>query len=233
MKKNYFIVQRGRQSGPISLSELLKIKYEPNTLVWTQGFKEWLNVTNKEDLFQKLGITLEDLQSNSPSQTSSQPKVFTGSTVITGTPNSAGPFISNDISNTHGYILAGRGKRFLAFIFNWIMTAFAAKLIPNSYGEYDGLAFIFIPLTAVVSYNLWSGNIGHKILGLKVIHAVSGEDIKNPLIGFLRELSKNMLMWFTLPIIWLLWDKRKQNVYDKIFRTLVVEQHKAIQDAHF
>lgn len=77
-------------------------------------------------------------------------------------------------------------------------------------------------VTGALFYSMWSGNLGHKILGLKVISAVDGSDQKNAGVGALREVLKSVLGTFILPSIWLLWDAKKQNLYDKITKTLVV-----------
>jgi uncharacterized RDD family membrane protein YckC len=73
-------------------------------------------------------------------------------------------------------------------------------------------------------YSLWSGNLGHKILGLKVISAVDGSDEKKATIGASREILKTILGIVIIPSIWLLWDPKNQNLYDKITRTLVVKK---------
>jgi uncharacterized RDD family membrane protein YckC len=80
-------------------------------------------------------------------------------------------------------------------------------------------------LAGAVFYSLWSGNLGHKILNMKVISAVDGSDQKNGAVGALREGLKSILGTFVIPLIWLLWDRRKQNLYDKITKTLVIMKH--------
>ena len=78
-------------------------------------------------------------------------------------------------------------------------------------------------LLGAVFYSLWSGNLGHKILGMKVVSAIDGADQKNPVNGIVREALKSILSNFFIPAIWLLWDSKKQNLYDKVTKTLVVK----------
>lgn len=77
-------------------------------------------------------------------------------------------------------------------------------------------------VTGAVFYSLWSSNLGHKILNMKVISAADGSDQKNGAVGALREGLKSILGIFVIPIIWLLWDRKKQNLYDKVTKTLVI-----------
>ena len=61
-------------------------------------------------------------------------------------------------------------------------------------------------------------------MGLKVISSVDGSDQKKALTGALREGLKNLFGFVLIPVIWLLWDENKQNVYDKIVNTYVVKK---------
>lgn len=81
-------------------------------------------------------------------------------------------------------------------------------------------------LLGAVFYSLWSGNLGHKIFSMKVISDVDGSDQKSASRGALREGLKNLLGIFIIPSIWLLWDRKNQNLYDKITKTLVVKTNK-------
>jgi len=82
------------------------------------------------------------------------------------------------------------------------------------------IAFIF----GAITYPFFIGNIGHKITGLKVIDQKTGKEFKNFIDGGFRELLKNLLSYLIFPVIWLLFDKKKQNLYDKITNTYVVEK---------
>ena len=84
----------------------------------------------------------------------------------------------------------------------------------------------FAALLGAVFYSLWSGNLGHKLLGMKVISAVDGLDQRKAVAGALREFLKSILGVFIIPIIWLIWDAKNQNLYDKITNTIVVKDIK-------
>jgi uncharacterized RDD family membrane protein YckC len=77
-------------------------------------------------------------------------------------------------------------------------------------------------ILGAIFYSLWSGNLGHKLLGLKVISSVDGSNQRNPITGAIREILKVVFGLIIIPIIWLLWDTKHQNLYDKITKTLVV-----------
>ena len=80
-------------------------------------------------------------------------------------------------------------------------------------------------LLGVIFYPLFTGNVGHKIFGLKVISAETGEDYKKYDEGALRECLKTLLGYFVIPNIWILWDQKNQNLYDKLTKTYVVKKH--------
>ena len=61
-------------------------------------------------------------------------------------------------------------------------------------------------------------------MGLKVISSIDGSDQNKALIGALREGLKNIFSLILIPVIWLLWDKDKQNLYDKVVKTYVVKK---------
>jgi hypothetical protein len=65
-------------------------------------------------------------------------------------------------------------------------------------------------------------------MGLQVINTKTGEVERNMVNGALRELLKNLLALLIVPIMWLLWDEDKQNVYDKLLNHYVVKRRKGI-----
>ncbi len=83
---------------------------------------------------------------------------------------------------------------------------------------------VFSAILGAIFYSLWSGNLGHKLFGLKVISSVDGSDKKNALSGALREGLKYIFSFVIIPVIWLLWDENKQNLYDKVSKTYVVKK---------
>jgi len=78
----------------------------------------------------------------------------------------------------------------------------------------------------MIIYPFFSGNLVHKIMGLKVINLKTGLDQTNALEGGLREFLKMTLGYLIIPVLWLIYDKENQNIYDKITNTIVVKQKK-------
>lgn len=83
---------------------------------------------------------------------------------------------------------------------------------------------IIYAVVGAISYPLWSGNIGHKMLGLKVISSVDGGDQNKAFKGAIREGLKNITSVVFIPAFWLLWDNNNQNLYDKILKNYVVKK---------
>lgn len=137
----------------------------------------------------------------------------------------------------HGYKIAPIWKRFFAALVDiMIQTAtlygvsyFYAFIndsvktdIPSTELEFVMVGLISLALGGIF-YPIFSGNLGHRVLGIKVIDADTGNDFNKAHEGAIRELLKGFLTYLIIPIIWLLWDKQTQNVYDKLSKTLVVE----------
>jgi len=145
---------------------------------------------------------------------------------------------SNNNNRVNNYTIASKTKRLCGFLLDLlfqVIIIFSFQLIffNISFDEFlnkeidlynvgiNGIiAFIF----GAVTYPFFIGNIGHKIMGLKVINTKTGDEFKNFIEGGIRELLKNLLSYLIIPIIWLFFDKRKQNLYDKITDTFVVEK---------
>jgi transcriptional regulator with XRE-family HTH domain len=137
----------------------------------------------------------------------------------------------------YGYKLAPKGIRLLAnltefFIFfviligpNVLYKMLTKNMDPNvgAFVKVEHLAF-FSLLIGGVLYPVFSGNLGHKIFNLKVICAESGADYKKASEGAIREFLKYASSILLIPIIWLLWDNKNQNLYDKLTKTFVVER---------
>mgnify|MGYP000911934981 CR=1 FL=1 len=145
----------------------------------------------------------------------------------------------SDISfqENFGYRLASPWARFGAVFIEGIIMYLPLSLFLFDFSPFNDIDFLGfgdslfqIALSALygaIFYPLWSGNLGHKIFGLKVISAIDGNDQKKAQVGAIRELLKSVLGIFLIPSIWLLWDAKKQNLYDKIIKTLVVETNKS------
>jgi len=141
---------------------------------------------------------------------------------------------------THGYELASKGTRLIATITEAIIYTLALLIIYLLLGKSFSvfwadfnkdlamLDVVYSLLTGLaigaVFYPLFTGNLGHRIFNLKVISADNGKDFKKPLRGAARESLKYVLGYVFIPVIWLLWDDKNQNLYDKITKTLVVKK---------
>lgn len=134
------------------------------------------------------------------------------------------------------YRIASRGKRLLAHLLEGIIYLFITlvfyKIKGSSLDDYlnrevNMSDFLYSALASIITgfifYPLFSVNLGHKLLGLKVISSKSGEEYKFASDGAFRELLKYLGGFLIIPVVWLLWDKENQNLYDKVTETLVVE----------
>lgn len=141
-------------------------------------------------------------------------------------------------TKTHGYKLATKGKRFIASLIEGILFILLTMgfylILGKSISEYwnSDLDLIDIVFSAIaglivgaIFYPIFIGNLGHRIFNLKVISEETGEDYKKPESGAIRECLKYVLSYLIIPIIWILWDKKNQNLYDKLTKTLVVEKN--------
>jgi uncharacterized RDD family membrane protein YckC len=151
-------------------------------------------------------------------------------------PSPAKDYLS-DISDLpdFGYTLASRWERLGAVLLQGIIIYLPMYFILGNTPLYNNEMFDpvsllfqtgFAAVTGAIFYPLWSGNLGHKLLGLKVISTTDGSDQKNFATGAAREALKSLLGMFLIPSIWLLWDSRTQNLYDKIVKTIVVKNNK-------
>ncbi|MFV8226109.1 RDD family protein [Christiangramia aquimixticola] len=137
----------------------------------------------------------------------------------------------------HGYELASKSDRLFASIIQSVILTLGLILIyllinePISEIWKDDIeltdvlfAVIQAIIIGIVFYPLFSGNLGHKIFGLKVISSETGADFNKYDEGALREFFKTLLSYLFIPVIWILWDKKNQNLYDKITKTYVVKK---------
>jgi len=139
------------------------------------------------------------------------------------------------------YKLASFGQRLIAFILEKIiiivpiLIIFGNDVMDMFYGfvspyyiSFVATGFLSVILSAMV-YPYWGGNIGHKIMGLKVISSIDGSDFKTTDGGLKREFIKAILSLIILPLFWLVGQKNKQNLYDKGSKTLVVKRQEAFK----
>lgn len=140
-------------------------------------------------------------------------------------------------STIHGYKLASKGKRFLAafteVVIYTVLNIAIFSILGKSFSEYIesdfqlidiGYSAIIGLLVGAIFYPIFTGNLGHKIFNLKVISEETGEDYNKSEKGAIRECLKYVFGFLIVPVIWLLWDEKNQNLYDKLTKTVVVER---------
>lgn len=139
---------------------------------------------------------------------------------------------------TFGYELATKWERLIATLVEGLLFSLLIIggfiLIGKSFYDYFTTPFQFIDviysaisglIIGAIFYPLFVGNLGHKIFNLKVILEETGEDYEKAQKGAMRECLKYVLSYLIIPVIWILWDGKSQNLYDKITKTLVVKKN--------
>ena len=215
MPNRYYVIQSGHQFGPFSIVELTKLNFQNENLIWVNGLPDWITVSNMEDVYNKIESAKNDLaELNTRLQNTKQNNTNNHEAILSG---AKGVTFS-------GYKMATPARRFAACLLHWVIALVVVTIFfPKASG---GTSLFIMCVFSAISYYFWSGNIGHKILKLKVIKADTEADCKNPVIGFFREPIKLICCWFIIPNIWLFFDEKKQNLYDKIFNTIVIEKVK-------
>lgn len=229
MNQRFYIAVNEQQQGPFTIDDLKAKGIQKDTLVWTEGLGNWTKAEHISLLKDILKATPPPLLNTEAKTTSQQ------------VPPPSIPTVPND--KYFGYELARRRERFFATLAEGIIIYIPCLMI---YSAIQGSNFwnddhdyfsiqslketvgwaIFATVLGAIFYPMWSGNLGHKIMGLKVISSVDGNDQNNAGSGALREALKSVLGFLVLPIIWLLWDDNRQNLYDKAVKTYVVKKSK-------
>jgi uncharacterized RDD family membrane protein YckC len=224
MNQQFYIEVNGQQTGPFTLENLKTKNIQRDTLVWTDGLSNWTKAEQISGLQSLIQVSPPPLPNSATRTQPPPPRIPIGSA-----------------TQTHfGYVLAGGGERFFASIINGLALLIVLLILDtilfngsitdnitnnNSHSwRNETIGIIISGITGLLFYPMWCGNIGHKVVGIKVISSVDGSDCNKAGEGFIREILKNILAWFFIPVIWLLWDNDKQNLYDKISKTLVVRK---------
>lgn len=63
MEKNYFIIIEGRQTGPLSIEELVRHGLTPESIVWREGLPDWTQARNLPELQSVLHPSLQEEES--------------------------------------------------------------------------------------------------------------------------------------------------------------------------
>jgi uncharacterized RDD family membrane protein YckC len=189
-------------------------KIQRDTLIWTEGLDNWTkaeHIALLKDILKATPPPIPNVENKTHTHQAPPPPI--------PEPQPTGQHFK--------YELASPGERFLgAIVQGLILIIFAAILEVNSYDRstFIFLAIIIMPILGAFTYPIWSGNLGHKIMGLKVISSKDGTDINTSGIGAIREFLHHLMGIFILPRVWLLWDKDRQNIYDKLVNTYVVKK---------
>ena len=222
MEQVFHVLENGQPTGPFTFEQLKGKNIQRDTLVWTEGLDAW---TKAEHI-----PVLRDILRATP------PPPPNSGTAAGSTSQAPPPPIPGG-SNTlyFGQRLALRRERFVANLLEVFAVFIIAMLIASAFdigssgsdevtfGSYlSGVAIAAI--FGAICYSNWSGNIGHKLLGLKVISAQDGSDQQSAKAGAIREGLKAAMGLLIIPSIWLLWDEQRQNLYDKVTRTVVVKK---------
>jgi uncharacterized RDD family membrane protein YckC len=75
-----------------------------------------------------------------------------------------------------------------------------------------------------IIYPIFSGNLGHRIMGLKVVNIENKLNFNIFYEGAFREFVKGICIVLIIPNLWILFSKQNQNIYDKLFKTIVVKR---------
>ena len=219
MDQLFYIAVNGQQTGPFSFDDLRTKNIQRDTLIWTEGLDSWTKAEMLplvKDILRAIPPPLPNTESKSIFQQ------------VPPSPIS----IPQQTAKYFGYELARRRERLFASIVESIIIAIPVLIIftesisnndPYSFGSIAGTTVLSAILGAIF-YPMWSGNLGHKIMGIKVISSVDGTDQNKASEGAKREVLKNVFSLLILPVIWLLWDDNRQNLYDKVVNTYVVKK---------
>lgn len=214
--KMYYLVENGKQIGPFSFDDLKSKSIEPDTLIWFEGQEKWKKakaVPELSALIKKVPPPIDVVDEES-ADTKTPP-----------IPNYSG-------TTTKKYELATKGERLGGYLLTQIFTLVLFFILGGSLDDLESTEGFFMDIiyagigTGIfngIFYPFFSGNLGHKLLGIKVIKKSDGSPIKNIFTGYSREFFKGALSVVIIPVIWLLFDDERQNLYDKIQGTLVVK----------
>ncbi len=218
MNQQFYIAVNGQQTGPFTYDELKAKGIQRDTLLWTEGLDSWTKAEHVALVKDILRATPPPLPNEEKKQQAPPPP----------------PIPQQPTGKYFGYELANRWQRFYAHFLGFLILIIPYLVLRNAFidgssdeSEFFDLFLFNIMVSAILGalfYSMWSGNIGHRIMGLKVISSINGSDKKKAGAGALREILKSIFSIVIIPFIWLLWDKDNQNLYDKVAKTYVVKK---------
>ena len=164
MNEQFYIAENGQKRGPFTFEEMKTKNVTKETLVWTEGLDSWTKAEHIALLKDILRKTPPPLPNDEPkSSTQQMPPIPESNTQATG--------------KYFGYELASRASRFFAVIIEGLILAIPILIFTEGKGlgedNYSSGSIIggtiFSAILGAIFYPIWSGNLGHKIMGLKVI----------------------------------------------------------------
>ncbi len=222
MSQQFSIAVNGQQTGPFTIDDLKAKNIQRDTLVWTEGLDNWTKAEH-------ISLLKDILRATPPPLPNTEAKTTSQQVLPPPTPTPTPP-VSND--KYFGYDLARRRERLFATLIEAIIIAVPILLLfgddisdsdPYSLDSIVGGGILSAILGAIF-YPMWGGNLGHKIMGLKVISSENGEVQSNAKTGAIREALKSVFSLVFIPVVWLLWDDNRQNLYDKVVKAYVVKK---------
>jgi len=222
--KIYFIVENGTQAGPFTFDVLKSKDISPETLIWFDGLEKWKHIKDIPDLsalFEKRPPPISEVENGKAEAT--PPPVPVSDVAIN---NIAAPAFKYELatigSRLGGYLIINVITLILFFAFDG-----SASDLESSEGFFWDMIYAGIGTGIIncIFYPFFSGNLGHKLMGLKVIKKSDGSPVRNIFSAYGREFTKGALSVLIIPILWLVFDEDRQNLYDKIQGTIVVKNN--------
>ncbi len=215
--KEYYIVIHGKPNGPFSFENLKNQKINRESLIWFDGLDKWeraRNIPELQPLFRAVPPPIDPLD-------------------IKEEANKMPPIPEPPAIPKQNLEIASNTERFVAFIITQIFALVLFFLLGGSLDEEEtwqglSLEMLYAALGGGIFngifYPFFSGNLGHYMMGIKVVSYPSKKEDKSIFSGFLREFLKGGMFYLILPCIWLFFNDQKQNVYDLFVDTIVVRK---------
>ncbi|MBX7044694.1 MAG: RDD family protein [Ignavibacteria bacterium] len=214
--KTYYTVKDGKKQGPFTMAELQAKSLPSQTDLWSEYEKDWFPVKAIPELRDFIIYDSDDKEDKHFGYRLATLKERFWEEVL------------NEIFYIILYLVFYAGAEFFKSKLNSYNVTADGTLILYSLGAIQWFFFGIGVLFAFrcIFYAFFSGTLGHRLMGIKVINASDGTDCKKFSKCFWRETIKLILNYFVILNAWLLFDKNNQNIYDKIVKTYVVKRIK-------
>lgn len=105
------------------------------------------------------------------------------------------------------------GRRLAALVVDWLPVYLVSHAF---FGGNPWATLGLFALLQLVFISLVNGSIGHLVLGMRVVPVAGG------LIGFLRPLSRTVLLCIVIPAV--IWDRDQRGMHDRLSGTVLVRR---------